>query len=62
MKNLKEIYKEELNWFLNNRPKNSTYKEIQKIAIYYANKRYQDELKGIELWKLKMMSKHIFML
>ena len=49
MKNLKEIYQEELTWFLNNRPKNSTYEEIQKSAIYYANKRYQDQLKGIEL-------------
>ena len=49
MKTLKEIYQEELTWFLNNRPKNSTYKEIQKTAIYYANKRYQDQFKGIEL-------------
>jgi len=49
MKTLKEIYQEEFNWFSNNRPKNSNYKEIQKLAIYYANKRYQDELKGIEL-------------
>jgi len=49
MQSLKEIYQKEFNWFLNNRPKNSTYKEIKKSAIYYANKRYQDQLKGIEL-------------
>ena len=48
MKTLKEIYQEEFNWFLNNRPKNSTFEEIQKSAINYANKRYQDLLKGIE--------------
>ncbi len=49
MKTLKEIYQEEFTWFLNNRPKNSTYKEIQKTAIYYANKRYQDLLKGMDV-------------
>ena len=47
MKTLKEIYQQELKWFTNNRPKISTDKEIQKTAIYYANKRYQDQLKGI---------------
>ena len=49
MQTLKEIYQQELTWFLNNRSKNSTDKEIQKTAIYYANKRYQNQLKGIEL-------------
>ena len=52
MKTLKEIYQEELTWFLNNNyfnSKNSSLKEIQNSAIYYANKRYQDQLKGIEV-------------
>jgi len=49
MQSLKQIYQEELTWFLNNRPKNSSLKQIQNSAIYYANKRYQDQLKGIEL-------------
>ena len=49
MKTLKEIYQEELIWFLNNTPENSLHKEIQKSAIYYANKRYQDLLNGLDV-------------
>jgi len=46
MKTLKELYQEELNWFLNNNyfnSKNSTFEEIQKSATYYANVRFQDQ-------------------
>ena len=52
MQTLKEIYQEELTWFLNNNyfnSKNSSLKDIQYSAIYYANKRYQDQFKGIKL-------------
>jgi len=43
MKTLKQLYQEELNWFLNNSSKNSTFEEIQKSATYYANVRFQDQ-------------------
>jgi len=43
MKTLKQLYQEELNWFINNKPNNTSLKELEKSATYYANLRFQDQ-------------------
>ena len=39
---LEDLYEEELEWFMNNRPKNSTLEQVKNYAIYYARKRFEE--------------------
>ena len=39
---LEDLYEEELEWFMNNRPKNSTLEQVKNSARYYARKRFED--------------------
>jgi len=39
---LENLYEEELEWFMNNRPKNSTLEQVKNSARYYARKRFED--------------------
>ena len=39
---LEDLYEEEVEWFMNNRPKNSTLEQVKNSARYYARKRFED--------------------
>ena len=39
---LEDLYEEELEWFMNNRPKNSTLEQVKNSARYYARKSFED--------------------
>ena len=39
---LENLYEEELEWFMNNRPKNSTLEQVKNSARYYARKRFEE--------------------
>ena len=39
---LENLYEEELEWFMNNRPKNSTLQQVKNSARYYARKRFEE--------------------
>ena len=39
---LEDLYEEVLEWFMNNRPKNSTLEQVKNSARYYARKRFED--------------------
>jgi len=39
---LERLYEEELEWFMNNRPKNSTLQQVENSARYYARKRFEE--------------------
>ena len=39
---LENLYEEELEWFMNNRPKNCTLAQLKSTARYYARKRFEE--------------------
>jgi len=39
---LENLYEQELEWFMNNRPKNCTLAQLKSTARYYARKRFEE--------------------